>query len=283
MRVKVGTVAHAIRRLGEERGHRLRFVASRVLWRTGLGERLALRTELEEGISVRFAGSSLAAAFWLDPMYGREERRAIGRLLDDGECFVDVGANIGVLAMVGAVAVGPRGRVLALEPHPRTFTRLVANVRDNGLDWIRCLQVAAGRHAGTSGFSDLRTDDQNQVAPVDGASLTVSVQPLDQLTREFEDIALLKIDVEGYEQAVLDGGKATLRRTRTVSVECSRRLSAQHGLDVDAVLEQLEVAGFSLLDADELRPVPRPWPHDEPRNVFATRDTEQLRDRLLGP
>jgi hypothetical protein len=39
--------------------------------------------------------------------------------------FVDVGANRGFFSILASVAVGPRGRVLALEPDPRLYDVLV--------------------------------------------------------------------------------------------------------------------------------------------------------------
>ena len=50
-----------------------------------------------------------------------------------GGVFLDAGANIGTYALPAAGLVGPEGRVLAFEAHPRTFAYLARNVAANGL------------------------------------------------------------------------------------------------------------------------------------------------------
>ncbi|MGC2835698.1 MAG: hypothetical protein WA238_16540, partial [Methylocella sp.] len=59
-------------------------------------------------------------------------RRLLTRLLVSGMTFVDVGAHVGLLTLAGVRAVGPNGRVVALEPTPITFDLLVRALAING-------------------------------------------------------------------------------------------------------------------------------------------------------
>ena len=51
-------------------------------------------------------------------MYEEPVRAALRELLTVGDTFLDVGATIGVMTFLAATAVGPTGRVIAVEPNP---------------------------------------------------------------------------------------------------------------------------------------------------------------------
>src|ERR1700730_16140389 len=53
------------------------------------------------------------------------ESALIRHYLKPGMTFVDVGANVGYYTLLAASLVGRRGRVLAFEPSPYVFERLV--------------------------------------------------------------------------------------------------------------------------------------------------------------
>jgi hypothetical protein len=60
--------------------------------------------------------------------YEPQETQLALRLLKPGMSVVDVGANWGYFSLVSAHCVGPTGRVLSLEPHPRLSSMLAENV-----------------------------------------------------------------------------------------------------------------------------------------------------------
>jgi FkbM family methyltransferase len=57
----------------------------------------------------------------------------LGRMLSAGDCFIDVGANIGLWTLSAASAVGANGRVFSFEPNPSTFAKLERNVARNDM------------------------------------------------------------------------------------------------------------------------------------------------------
>jgi hypothetical protein len=72
---------------------------------------------------------------------------AIARLLDPGEWAVDASANVGQNSAIMALAAGPSGHVLAVEPHPLLVRRLASNVerwRAAGVGSIAIHAVALG-------------------------------------------------------------------------------------------------------------------------------------------
>jgi len=139
-------------------------------------------------------------------------RRVVSKLLAPGMTFVDIGAHIGLLTLAGARAVGPSGKVLAIEPVPQTFELLKQALAINGLAQrveVRCL--AAGAHRERCKFfvrsvlghsSFIRSDTLSDSSTVE---IEVDVSPLDDLVPKGERVDLVKIDVEGAELAVLEG------------------------------------------------------------------------------
>ena len=57
----------------------------------------------------------------------------LSSILKKGDCFIDVGANIGLMSIYASEFVGDKGTVLAFEAHPKTARLLEANIEMNNL------------------------------------------------------------------------------------------------------------------------------------------------------
>ena len=137
----------------------------------------------------------------------------------------DVGANVGqtVAALLETFA---QPRIYAFEPSPATFKALAATHGDN--DCICLENIALGEQDGVLPFHVTKACNLNdsileprwqahaQIVPVQVKSLDRYCQD-----REIEAIDYLKIDVQGYDLAVLRGARRLLRdhRVRAFSVE----------------------------------------------------------------
>ncbi len=145
---------------------------------------------------------------------------AISRTAVPAEATVlDVGANIGVAALLLAV---PAGRtVYAFEPHPGTFGYLAANIAANDAANIIAVQAAVGAAAGDLPLhEDASTSSANHLV-VDATlgrtgGARVPVVTVDGFVAErgAAPVAFLKVDVEGFEPAVLAGAAHTIARDR---------------------------------------------------------------------
>lgn len=259
----------------------VRFVLGRLLWRTGLCRLITY--QMPDGYRMRFHPSAISAALWQDRRFRTEDTDVIRKILRPGDAYVDVGANVGQLAIIAARQVGSAGLVLAIEPHPRTYRFLTENCALNGLR-IDTRNVAVGDREGTLPFTDLPLDDQNFVAtglPGGGRQVDVRVTTLDALVPE-RPIRLMKIDVEGFELHALAGGGATLSRCSCVYIEESSKNLARYGGTPERLHAALVDAGFTLL-TDDGRPLSPPGPGDQgSRNVLAVRtnDVDEIRARL---
>jgi len=120
----------------------------------------------------------------------------------------DIGANCGVYALPLARAVSPGSRVLAFEPNPGMADRLAHNLALNRLDGAVTLhRVALGAEPGTLELNlHHRNLGQSSLRPLGrGRKVSVPVRPLADFLERPEgcEVFLIKIDVEGYEDAVL--------------------------------------------------------------------------------
>ncbi|MEL0113636.1 MAG: FkbM family methyltransferase, partial [Rickettsiales bacterium] len=132
------------------------------------------------------------------------------------DVFVDVGANVGVISVLGAGIAG--ARTIAVEPDPQAFKWLRRHAELNGLDGrIATEEAALGEINGTISLSDDRGAANRVALPGDGSSQSVRCLPLDELLAD-EKPNVIKIDVEGYELPVLRGARNTLRQQELAAV-----------------------------------------------------------------
>jgi FkbM family methyltransferase len=155
-----------------------------------------------------------------------------------GGTFVDVGANIGSYTLIASEI--KTARVLGLEAHPRTFALLAENVRRNAASNVTCLNVAASDREGQLEISDGLESSLNHIvsasAPAENA-LQVSCKRLETVFRELEiDPTVIKIDVEGYELAVLLGLGEFRSKANAILVEGGER---------DQVRDWMAQAGYA--------------------------------------
>lgn len=163
-------------------------------------------------LSFRLHGLDLAfprdcAFVYARPDFERGTRRLLGELLQPGMTVADVGANVGYLTALMARAVGPSGKVYAVEPAPANVDILRHNVRTNRLDNVEVLPFACGT-ARRERVLYLRPNATlHSLHPgrdEDGLSeARVAERTLDDLVHEPVD--LVKIDTEGAEIDVLEG------------------------------------------------------------------------------
>lgn len=216
------------------------------------------------------------------------------RLIDPGDVVVDVGANIGYMTSLAAARVGPDGRVLAFEPHPRVYELLERNAerwRDAGAGKVELSRIALSDSEGDGtlrvgplfeanmGLAALGGDERQN-----GGSHSVAVQlaRLDEAARDLP-VGLLKIDVEGHEAGVLRGARSLLgdRAVRDIVFE-------DHDPYPSEATAVVETAGYELISLDNdlwgLRLVPPAargempaWPGP---SYLATREPDRARERL---
>jgi FkbM family methyltransferase len=166
-----------------------------------------------------------------------------------GKVLVEVGANLGYFSLIWAAAA-PDNRVFAFEPSPRNIDLLRKNVYLNGLqDRIYVLPIAIGNTIGLHQFN-LGPPSQTGwggLAPRKGdSSLTVVVNKLDDLFSAEDRIDFLKIDVEGADTWVLQGGEQLFRRKQILQVAYEQHKNGMEllGIQTGEAEEWLDSVGY---------------------------------------
>lgn len=169
---------------------------------------------------------------------------------------IDAGANKGVYLY--HLSRNYR-RVAGFEPLPSLASYLKGAAPKNAAVYNLALSNSAGTATLSlpQGFNELGSLEEHTSetwttsAPVEYHQ--VETRPLDSF--KFEDVSLLKIDVEGHEMAVLQGAEQTLRRWRpSVLVEVEERHGAGGIARVRGFLETLGYRGY-YVDGVELKPI----------------------------
>jgi FkbM family methyltransferase len=130
--------------------------------------------------------------------------------LRPGDVFVDVGANMGYFSLLAARRVGPSGGVVAIEPAPPTFEKLVGNLALNSGARVRPVRAAVGAREEARPFYRAPWNDaESSLIPRSGAERagTVQASPLARLLsdEEIRRTRIVKIDVEGGESDAVRG------------------------------------------------------------------------------
>jgi FkbM family methyltransferase len=160
--------------------------------------------------------------------------RLCQRHLRKGDVCIDIGANVGAHTLLAAHAVGPTGRVHAIEASPTIYRRLLRNLEINHFNQVRPYNVAVTDKAGpvTVFLHDARNLGATTIVTSEAGNRptteegVVEGRPLADIVsiEEIKAARLIKIDVEGAEWMVVWGMRdilSSLRDDCLVLVEVS--------------------------------------------------------------
>ncbi|MGA9997366.1 MAG: FkbM family methyltransferase [Pyrinomonadaceae bacterium] len=163
-----------------------------------------------------------------------------------GDVVADVGTFIGLYTIALAKRVAPAGKVIAFEPHPINFADLKEHVRLNSLaEIVEPIEAAVGASNCQVSFQ-LNSCESHIASKGDG------VAPDDMVVAECVTLDsvfagkrcdLIKIDVEGYEEQVLQGASALLddkaRCPRAIFIEVHPHLWSPVGTTSESLIALL--------------------------------------------
>jgi FkbM family methyltransferase len=212
-----------------------------------------------------------------------EDMAFVLHFLRDDDLFVDVGANAGAYSILASSVNGCR--VIAFEPVPSAYCKLLTNVRLNDRsERIQCVNVAVTDSPGEIEFSSA-SDTTNHAIAADEVrhdAIRVKATTLD-LALQGQQPTLVKVDVEGYEALVVQGGESTLQNDTLLAVIMELNGSGKrYGFDDAQVTRVMNGYGFT---ACEYEPFSRRLTAVASRenadgNVVFVRDIELVRQRL---
>lgn len=206
---------------------------------------------------------AVGGAIYRDGCFEPETVAYVQSILKPGMTFVDVGANIGQYTLIASRSVGPAGRVFSFEPHPHTFAELNRHVAMNDAKNVQTFECALSDSKGKAklwlGYSDnAGANSLNPTINTSGHSVEIKTERMDDQLRDVDRIDLMKIDVEGAELLVLNGGIETIERTMPILVVefSDERFTAGFGYSNSDIVQWLTARGFQLfhIRADGLVP-----------------------------
>lgn len=146
------------------------------------------------------------SAILLHPNYNKVEIDFLREGLSDNSTFVDIGANIGLYSVALGGHLSSGGRVVSIEPNAVCNERLKFNLAANGFDHVSVFEVAVGDFSGRGKLRILKNDLAIAQTVRDDVGGDFAVLPLEAILDQaaVRRIDALKIDVEGFERAVLE-------------------------------------------------------------------------------
>ncbi|WP_327447019.1 FkbM family methyltransferase [Brevundimonas sp.] len=214
-------------------------------------------------------GMEGATGNWYGGLDEPDEMGFLLHLLRAGDRFLDIGANVGSYTVLAASVPGVTG--VAFEPVPATHHRLRRNlIVNDATDRFEARQCGVGDAAGVLRFTTT-LDSMNFVAPddyPDDDTVEVRVVRLDDAMPDRDGPIVAKIDVEGFEKAVLTGGARTLGSEDVLAVVMETNGSGERYGVTDAELFDLMAAlGFTPHHYDALSRTLSPARPGDPAHI----------------
>jgi len=204
------------------------------------------------------AGQRIGDELLMDGVFEKYETELFKKMAQDGKVVVDIGANIGYYTLIAAKLVGSKGTVYAFEPEPSNYKLLYKNIQANGYTNIIAVQKAVSKTNGkTKFYVDAATTDVSSFAKDNVLKHSKNLDCLEVETITLDDffertvgddrIDLMKIDVEGAEELVVDGAERVLRNNSLkILMEFMPDQLRNVGTDPLQLLYKLQNYGFEI-------------------------------------
>ena len=261
-----------------------KFNAMRSFARAQLGARLVagdVCVPLPNGTHLLVPPQMKGAIHFIWPgVYDFEEMSFIMHFLRPDDLFIDAGANIGVFTVLASGVTG--ARTIAFEPAPFAFQFLARNILLNDLSrLVSARNMALGNQTGKVRFT-AGLGTENHIVQGEGGveSVEVEATTLDEQAKNLEP-AVIKIDVEGFEHAVLAGARNCLSKLSLRALIIERVGNAgQFGGNEVTLHENIRSQGFVPCAYDPLKRFLFQIPEESLGNIIYVRNIESANERL---
>ncbi|MCA9034528.1 MAG: FkbM family methyltransferase [Planctomycetaceae bacterium] len=205
-----------------------------------------------KSVCVRMFDSRLQAV--VDELRGQSRISiAIRTFLNEGDTFLDIGANHGSYSILAASILKGTGRIVAFEPFLKLAECVEKSLTLSSHNCWDVMRIALSDKAGTCQFYfDSTGSGTGSVFGnfSDNAkhSCTVEMTPLDSITEQLRVVGsvLIKLDVEGSEFNVLNGARGLLRRFRpTIILETNPESASAAGHSLSDLVQLLAEEGYT--------------------------------------
>lgn len=177
--------------------------------------------------------------------YDRLTEEVMKRVIRPGSVCLDVGCHEGAM-LAQMLRLAPHGRFLAFEPLPHLHEALTKNFNDPRVTVYRAALSDADGTAtfryvkSNPAYSGLQERDYEKPEVIE--EISVQTVRLDTLLGglNLPEISFIKVDVEGAERLVFEGGVESLRKYRpTIAFECGLGAADHYGSKPENVYDLL--------------------------------------------
>ena len=174
-----------------------------------------------------------------DPIWP-EMRFVRDHLVEPGDVVLECGAHHGCTAILLSRWVGETGKVVCFEPMPANCEIIRKNIELNQLRNVTLVPQAVGESPGVV------TIDVTSNAAVRNSRHGIQVTKT--VVDAYADLrpTVLKIDVEGFEQHVLQGATKVLATRPKIALELHPEHLAQYGSSLEEILALLRGLGYRM-------------------------------------
>jgi FkbM family methyltransferase len=214
-----------------------------------------------------------------------EDMAYVLHVLEPQDLFIDIGANIGSYTVLACGVRGARG--YCFEPVPSTYRRLLDNISINYLSpRVVAMNIGLSNADGNLSFTDNQKTENHVVSESEAGtqSFRIPVLKLDTVLAG-ESPSMMKIDVEGFETAILDGAEKTLTNPSLHSVLIELNgAGTRYGFNEGDILSKLKSFGFSPYEYEPFSRILHSLPGKNPShgNTLFLRNEGQIRKRLAN-
>jgi FkbM family methyltransferase len=209
---------------------------------------------LDKGFTMKFdlQDPEQLKIYFYGHYHERYETLLIQRVLEQGDVFWDIGANIGYFVLAAAAALANTGKVVAFEPMAAAWQNLTDNLALNSFTNIRPVRLAVSETRGEAvlySAGDFADTSANifLAKEAEGKKEVIQTITLDEFAREMSKLppTLIQMDIEGAELAVLKGGRDLIRSARPLlMIELEPKTLKALGLSKADFLAELSPYGY---------------------------------------
>jgi len=204
---------------------------------------------------------------YIEGIYEPDCTYLFNKLLNAGDCVLDVGANIGYFTLLASKLVGLEGKVFAFEALPQIMQVLEKNVKLNSLSNVVCYETAVSDKCGlvefyASSIDNLGLSSMRNIKQTSAVRSEIPSVTIDSIITNLPSVKLVKIDVEGAEFKVLEGMKELIKRDKPyIILEVTDEFLRQMDSSTKMIAEIFFIEGYKLFhfvakDLQEIKSIP---------------------------
>lgn len=190
-----------------------------------------------------------------NPAWEEMESSFVVNNVNEGDVFLDVGANIGYFSLLAARQKA--ATVLAIEPVPKTYEILKMNIKHNKLDnLVKAFNIALGSEDGIAKFTcslgpknhaEYQTDNIHSNLP----TVSVTITTLDHFLeskKEIKSVDFIKVDIEGLEYDFLLGAQKAIRLFKPIIlIEIEEHRLAKYNARAEKIFSFMDSLSYQYL------------------------------------